>query len=67
MKKFAVLLLALALIFAFAAIGCGGQKGAEKKFLNIATGGTAGTYYPIGGDMAEIFYKAIPVMYASAT
>ena len=31
--------------------GCGGGDGqsAEKKFLNIATGGTAGTYYPIGG------------------
>ena len=64
LSRFAAL--GLVLIFAFAAIGCGGQKGAEKKFLNIATGGTAGTYYPIGGAMAEIFNKAIPGMNASA-
>ncbi len=57
----------LVLLFAVAALGgCGGQKQAEKKFLNIATGGTAGTYYPIGGAMAEILNKAIPGMNASA-
>ncbi len=44
--------------------GCGGQS--DKKFLNIATGGTAGTYYPIGGAMAEILNKAIPGMNATA-
>ena len=31
--------------------GCGGG---DKQFLNIATGGTAGTYYPLGGAVAEI-------------
>lgn len=43
--------------------GCGGEK---KKFVNIATGGTAGTYYPLGGAMAEILNKNIPGMNASA-
>ena len=37
--------------------GCGGDSGSksggEKQFLNIATGGTAGTYYPLGGALAE--------------
>ena len=49
-------------------VGCGGgdQQSAEKKFVNIATGGTAGTYYPIGGAMAEILNKEIPGMNASA-
>ena len=48
-------------------VGCGGgDKQAEKKFINIATGGTAGTYYPIGGAMAEILNKEIPGMNASA-
>lgn len=51
--------------------GCGGgdkaaEKKVEKKYINIATGGTAGTYYPLGGAMAEILNKAIPGMNASA-
>lgn len=43
--------------------GCGGEK---KKFVNIATGGTAGTYYPLGGAIAEVLNKNIPGMNASA-
>lgn len=46
--------------------GCGGDSAGEKKFLNIATGGTAGTYYPIGGAMAEILNNNIEGMNASA-
>ncbi|MBQ5418613.1 MAG: TAXI family TRAP transporter solute-binding subunit [Selenomonas sp.] len=48
-----------------ALVGCGSDT-AEKKFLNIGTGGTAGTYYPIGGAMAEILNKDIQGMNASA-
>ena len=47
--------------------GCNGNSDVDgKKFLNIGTGGTAGTYYPIGGAMAEILNKEIPGMSASA-
>ncbi len=47
--------------------GCNGDSAVEgKKFLNIGTGGTAGTYYPIGGAIAEILNKEIPGMNASA-
>mgnify|MGYP000956007363 CR=1 FL=1 len=47
--------------------GCNGDSGVEgKKFLNIGTGGTAGTYYPIGGAIAEVLNKEIPGMSASA-
>ena len=46
--------------------GCGGDSAGEKKFLNIATGGTAGTYYPIGGAMAEIVNTSIQGMNARA-
>lgn len=35
--------------------GCGG--GDKEQFINIATGGTAGTYYPIGGAIAEVLNK----------
>ncbi|KHM52441.1 C4-dicarboxylate ABC transporter substrate-binding protein [Anaerovibrio lipolyticus] len=45
--------------------GCGSSDGG-KKFLNIATGGTAGTYYPIGGAMSEILNNEIKGMNASA-
>ena len=55
----ALLVLSMALF-----AGCGGSS--SNKFINIATGGTAGTYYPIGGAMAEILNKAIPGMNASA-
>lgn len=37
-----------------------------KQFLNIATGGTAGTYYPLGGALAEILNQNIKGMNASA-
>ena len=43
------------MLFAVLAAGCGGGedqaggKAATQKFINIATGGTAGTYYPLGG------------------
>ena len=46
-------------------LGCGDDNVA-KKFIHIATGGTAGTYYPIGGAIAEILNKDIPGMNASA-
>jgi uncharacterized protein len=53
--------------------GCGGDKRVEapknsdkKMYINIATGGTAGVYYPLGGAIAEIFNKRIPGMNASA-
>ncbi len=56
-------------------VGCGstneveddGQAGqVEKQFLNIATGGTAGTYYPLGGAIMEILNQNIEGMNASA-
>lgn len=63
MKKlllFSVMILSLSIFLA----GCGGEE--KKQFLNIATGGTAGTYYPIGGAIAEILNKEIPSVNATA-
>ena len=42
------------------------KSGGEKQFLNIATGGTAGTYYPLGGALAELLNNNIKGMNASA-
>jgi TRAP transporter TAXI family solute receptor len=38
----------------------------EKINLSIATGGTGGVYYPLGGGMANVFTKSIPGMAATA-
>lgn len=51
MKRCLLLLICVALL----CLGCGGEKG---TFINIATGGTAGTYYPIGGAIADILNKS---------
>lgn len=70
MKIFSKLTLLSALLVMVIAVvaGCGGNDGqqADKQFINIATGGTAGTYYPIGGAMAEVLNKDIAGMNASA-
>src|SRR3954470_19855812 len=38
----------------------------EKINLSIATGGTGGVYYPLGGGLANILSKTIPGMSATA-
>ena len=47
-SKVLVSALALAVMLAFA-----GTAQAAKSFVSIATGGTAGTYYPLGGAIAK--------------
>ena len=72
MNKLLVSALGLA-VAASVVAGCGGgdkkaeeKKPAAQKFLNIATGGTAGAYYPIGGAVADVLNKNIPGANASA-
>jgi len=38
----------------------------QKMEISIATGGTGGVYYPLGGGMANVFSKFIPGMAATA-
>ncbi|GBF35068.1 TRAP transporter solute receptor [Desulfocucumis palustris] len=69
------IILALLLLAALVA-GCGSKPAedkkaeekqpAEKKFVNIATGGTAGVYYPLGGAIAEILNKNVAGVNATA-
>ena len=54
LKRVATAVCAVALAVGIA--GCGGS-GEKEQFINIATGGTAGTYYPIGGAIAEVLNK----------
>ncbi len=70
-KTLKKMIMAGALCMAGAALiaGCGsdgGSAGGGKQFLNIATGGTAGTYYPLGGALAELLNQNIKDMNASA-
>ncbi|GAB4372297.1 MAG: TAXI family TRAP transporter solute-binding subunit [Spirochaetales bacterium] len=64
MKKYTILLLALSvcLTLSFA----GGQKESGRANLIMATGGTAGTYYPFGGAMAQIWNTHIERMNVTA-
>ena len=54
-------LLAAAIVFT-ATIGVAG----ESVNLSIATGGTGGVYYPLGGGMANVLSKSVPGMQATA-
>ena len=66
-KKNSIFLFAVLLILALFLAACGGNddgssgdggsdEGGEEKpeFLSMLTGGTSGTYYPLGGEMAKI-------------
>ncbi len=55
----------LALAVAVGVAGCGGGN-SNNGMINIATGGTAGTYYPIGGAIADVLSKNVEGMNASA-
>ena len=57
MKRF--LVLGICLLMATSAF-------AQQQFITIATGGTAGTYFPLGGALADIWNKNIPKMNATA-
>ncbi|MEW6698178.1 MAG: TAXI family TRAP transporter solute-binding subunit [Bacillota bacterium] len=68
-KKRGLALFVILTMLAVLLTGCGSsgdqkagdnQPAPEKKFFNIATGGTAGVYYPLGGAIAEILNKNIP-------
>ncbi|MDQ0338234.1 TRAP transporter TAXI family solute receptor [Caldalkalibacillus uzonensis] len=59
LKKIGLLLLTMTLILS--ACGGGGQEqGAEEDlFITIATGGTSGVYYPIGGAISTILEEEL--------
>ena len=63
MKKRSIAIALALLALAAMLIGCA----PKQRFITIGTGGTAGTYFPLGGALAEIWNKNIPGMNANAT
>jgi len=61
MKKGLLLMLVVSLAIALICIPV-----SAKTFISIATGGTGGTYYPLGGGMAEIFNEKLDYVNATA-
>lgn len=62
-------------LIASLAVGCGeketsggqsGGSGGKEQYISIATGGTAGTYYPLGGAIAKIFNENVEGVTANA-
>jgi len=54
-------------LFVAAAIAVAGFSVAQEKVnLSIATGGTGGVYYPLGGGMANVLSKYVPGITATA-
>ena len=69
MRKVLFCILGL-LILSALAFGCGSsshrdKKPAAQKFVTIATGGASGTYFPLGGALADILNKTLPGTNAS--
>ena len=55
-----------ALLVAAALVTAGVGIAQEKLNLSIATGGTGGVYYPLGGGMANVLSKYVPGINATA-
>lgn len=60
MKKFVKFAFVTAVILSFAAAA------SAATFINIGTGSTGGTYYPVGAAMAKVWNSSIPGMKANA-
>jgi hypothetical protein len=70
MSKKTLSIMMVVLLLTSLLVGCGEKpasgKPGKETFVSIATGGTGGTYYPLGGAMAKIFNENIPGITANA-
>ncbi|MBU5312015.1 TAXI family TRAP transporter solute-binding subunit [Tissierella carlieri] len=53
-KRFGSIAVVLLLLM-YLVVGCTSNTASKGIYISIATGGTAGTYYPLGGALAKIF------------
>src|SRR5438034_5681054 len=66
MKRKGLLICALAMGAATLAGAALGQGADQQVNIAIATGGTGGVYYPLGGGMANLLTKHVPGVAATA-
>ncbi len=59
-KRFLAMMMAAIMLIAVC------STASAATFISIATGGTSGTYYPLGGDIANLFNTVIDGVKASA-
>ncbi len=64
MKKRAFLVVSL--VLALTLVLAGTSIAQQKKFFVISTGGTGGTYYPLGGILAQALTERVPNLVATA-
>lgn len=74
-RKILALLLAMVLLVSVFAVGCSKPaepteetpaETPEEVFVSFATGGVSGTYYPLGGAMANLCTNTVPGVKAQA-
>jgi len=69
-RKLSLLLVVVLVLSVFAGCSNGGAEAdgekVENVFVNIGTGGTAGTYFPLGGAFAEIWNNNVEGVNATA-
>ncbi len=61
MRGIRILVLAVGLI-----LGAAGVDAQPRRFLNIATGGTAGVYFPLGAALARMWTERVPGVQATS-
>ena len=64
MKKRAFLVVSI--VLALALVLAGTSIAQQKQFFVISTGGTGGTYYPLGGILAQALTERVPNLVATA-
>jgi TRAP transporter TAXI family solute receptor len=64
MKKRAFLVVSI--VLALTLVLAGTLIAQQKKFFVISTGGTGGTYYPLGGILAQALSQAVPEVVVTA-
>lgn len=69
-RKLSLLLVVVLVLSVFAGCSNGGAEAdgekVENVFVNIGTGGTVGTYFPLGGAFAEIWNNNVEGVNATA-
>ena len=55
-KRILTLALVISLVIGIFSFG----MATEKQYVGLVTGGTAGTYFPVGGAVAEVINEALP-------